>query len=61
MQRLFPNIWNLKKNRLDIAKFQRLLQAAWEAIDQGDINRLIGSMERRLQAVKRARGWYTKY
>lgn len=57
----FPKAFALKKNELDIAEFKEMLRVAWEAIDQSLIDQLIDSVERRLRAVKRARGWYTKY
>jgi len=43
---------------------ERLIEAykeAWLAIDQGLIRWLIDSMDQRLEAVKKARGWQTKY
>ena len=61
MKKMFPDIWELKKNELNIAEFTRCLRAAWWAIDQGWIDRLIDTMPNRLRAVKKARGWYTKY
>jgi hypothetical protein len=61
LYRRFPNLHTLKKNALNIAEFERMLTVAWEAIDQRLIDKLIASMERRLRAVKRAKGWYTKY
>ena len=61
LRKIFPNLWELKKNVLDIEEFKEKLRAAWRAIDQTLINRLIDSMPRRLAAVKKARGWYTKY
>ena len=57
----YPDLWELKKNKLDIAEFTRVLQECWWAIDQAEIDRLIGSLPRRLAAVKKARGWYTRY
>ena len=61
MKQLYPDIWLLKKNQVDVAEFTRCLQACWWAISQDEIDRLIDSMPRRLAAVKKARGWYTKY
>jgi hypothetical protein len=61
MQEDYPDIWSLKKNKLDIAEFTRCLRVCWWSIDQSEIDRLIDSMRRRLTAVKEAGGWYTKY
>ena len=47
-----------------IEDLERLIEAckeAWMALDQGLMRRLIDSMERRLKAVRKARGWQTKY
>lgn len=51
----------LKQNELNISLFKEKLKAAWWAVEQSEIDRLIDSMPRRLRAVKRAQGWYTKY
>ena len=59
--RMFPEAFKLKKNELDIEDFKEKLRAAWWAIDQGQIDRLIEGLPRRLRAVKKAKGWYTKY
>lgn len=61
LRTLFPELWSLKQNCVDIAKFKECLHTAWEAIPQSFIDKLIEGMPRRLAAVKKARGWYTKY
>jgi hypothetical protein len=61
MKQDYPDIWLLKKNQLDIAEFTRCLRACWWSIDQAQVDRLIDSMPKRLAAVKKAKGWYTKY
>lgn len=61
IKQLYPDIWELKRNRLDLTRFKDILQEVWWKIDQDEIDRVISSMPRRLAAVKRARGWYTKY
>jgi hypothetical protein len=40
---------------------EEIIQRAWSELDSNHIYRLIESMERRLAAVKKARGWYTYY
>jgi transposase len=58
---LFPDLQNLKKNEVDIEEFKRTAQVAWRALDQDLIRKLIQSLPRRLKAVRKARGSYTKY
>ena len=58
---MFPELeWD---NYSDEAKerFHECAQLAWWAIDQEWIDSLIKSMPRRLAAVRKARGWQTKY
>ena len=57
LRSMFPDLWLLKKNELDIEDFKEKLKAAWWAVKQGDIDRLIQTLPRRLKAVKKARGW----
>ena len=57
----YPDIMDLKKNQLDIAEFTSCLQEVWHRVDQDKIDKLLASIPRRLEAVKKARGWYTKY
>ncbi len=37
------------------------LEQAWHLIEDDILNDLVESMERRVQAVIKAEGWYTKY
>jgi hypothetical protein len=57
----YPQIRDLKNNEADRAKLAEYLQLAWRKIDQRFIRKLIESLPRRLRAVIRARGYYTKY
>jgi hypothetical protein len=61
LAKLYPDIWELKKNELNVVEFTRCLKEAWHAVDQDFIDKLIDSIARRLTAVKKARGWYTRY
>lgn len=61
LAQMYPDLWNLKQNRLDIEGFTRCLRAAWWDIDQRQIDGLISGMPRRLAAIKKVKGWYTKY
>ena len=56
-----PEIHLLKKNREDIDILKGWIREAWLAVPQALIDRLIESMPRRLAALKKAKGWYTKY
>ncbi|KID83216.1 transposase [Metarhizium guizhouense ARSEF 977] len=61
IRRMFPHLRNLRDNSIDMIEFQRCVQIAHNSIPQQQITALIDSMERRLRAVIRARGWYTRY
>lgn len=58
---LFPELRDLDNNEASRAQLRAALQVAWREIPQDLIRRLIDSIPRRLQAVIRARGYYTKY
>jgi hypothetical protein len=70
------NLWALMKAEIYLkypeletapdteATLERLIQAAkeaWHAIDQAVLDRISITMSRRVEAVIRAVGWYTKY
>lgn len=70
------NVWKLLKERIckedptlgDLPKNQvskdRLVQVAiivWEEFEQSLLQELVESMPRRLEAVVKSEGWYTKY
>lgn len=56
-----PELHTLRNNEVDRALLARWLDDAWWAVEQDLIDRLVDSVPRRLRAVRRARGWYTKY
>jgi hypothetical protein len=58
---LYPKLSLHGCSKIDWTQFHEAIQKAWEALDQGVIDRLIDSMPCRLAAVRQARGWYTKY
>jgi hypothetical protein len=39
----------------------KALQEGWDTIEEEFFEKLIGSMQRRACAVRKAKGWYTKY
>lgn len=49
------------RSETDWLYFRQCLVEAWDALDQSKIDALILSMGRRLKAVRRAKGYYTKY
>jgi hypothetical protein len=61
LHRDFPDLHLLKNNNENIAIVEDALKVAWERVPQAFIDNLIDSMPRRLEALVRARGWYTKY
>jgi hypothetical protein len=61
LHRLHPGIHLLKKNKEDIAKLKVWIREAWWLVPQSLIDTLIRSMPNRVAALRKARGWYTKY
>ena len=57
---LYPKLMDHGQSKLDWTKFRDAIQRAWEALDQEVIDHLIESVTRRIRAVKKAKGWYTK-
>jgi hypothetical protein len=61
IRKMFPHLDLLKNNKVDTAKLIKCIKLAWAAITIDQINALIDSLPRRLDACIRAQGWYTKY
>ena len=61
MRKMFPHSEELKDNEADREELIKCLKKAWDAITPEQIINLIDSIPRRLAAVRRAKGWYTKY
>jgi hypothetical protein len=59
--KLHPFLFEEGRAQTDWKNFHEAIQEAWWAIPQASIDGLIDSMPRRIEAVIRARGWYTKY
>ncbi len=57
----YPQYNNLSRAEEEWDSFCEALQACWLAIPGSLIKKLILSMGRRLSAVRKARGWNTKY
>lgn len=58
---LFPELISMGRSETDWLYFKKCLVEAWDVLDQSKIDALILSMGRRLRAVRKARGYYTKY
>jgi hypothetical protein len=61
LRRDFPDLHLLTNNDANAATVEEALKVPWERLPQDLIDRLIDSVPWRLEAVVRARGWYTKY
>jgi hypothetical protein len=61
LHREHPNIKDLKNNEADIRTLKGWIKEAWEAVPQELIDRLICLMPNRLAALRKAKGWYTRY
>ena len=58
---MFPELIRMGQSEAEWQYFIECLKAAWAALDQAKIDTLILSMPRRLEALRVARGRYTKY
>jgi len=58
--KLVPNLHELGKEDAR-KKLEEVLPQAWENISWDKMKRLVETYPRRIQAVLKARGWYTKY
>ena len=61
LYKLYPQICQMGQSKLDWSIFHNAIQHAWESIPQEKIDSLILSFPRRIKAVKKAKGYYTKY
>jgi len=61
LRKRYPHLLEFRKNEANRVIFNDALKAAWWAVPQSLIDKLIRSMPRCLRAVRKARGYYTKY
>ena len=54
-------IQNLDQPIVNLQQQEQALHQEWQNLSQNRIRRLTGSMRRRVEAVIRARGGYTRY
>lgn len=59
--RLYPHLSQLGDSEEEWDEFCKALKVAWRRIPDAYIKKLILSMPRRLSALRRARGYQTKY
>ncbi len=57
----YPELAGLPKNQASMHLLIRAAVEAWEDMEEEMLDGLALSMDRRLQAVIAANGWYTKY
>ena len=57
----YPELTDLSKNKESKKRLVRAAIDCWESFEEGIMNSLAFSMQRRLEAVIAADGWYTKY
>ena len=58
---LHPELEQMGQSKEDLERLIEACKEAWLALDQSLMRHLIDSMDRRLEAVKKAHGWQTKY
>jgi transposase len=62
LYKLDPDIITIKGVNEEVKnRFSELIEKAWEALGQDYFERLIRSIDSRVNAVLLAKGWYTKY
>lgn len=56
-----PELSNMGKSAAAMEAISKAIIEAWEALPQEYIDNLIDGMPKRVEALKEARGWHTKY
>ena len=59
--KLHPKLEGQGGGQVDRDLFIKAAQEAWQALPQDLMKKLINSMLRRIEAVRKARGWQTRY
>ena len=57
----YPHLAELPTNEQTLEELIQRAEEVWNDMEEELINNLIDSMPRRIAAVIKARGWYTKY
>jgi hypothetical protein len=56
-----PELLKMGKSQAAYNQLGQAIVKAWETMDQDYINNLIRGMPRRVEALRTAKGWHTKY
>lgn len=59
--RAHPELITMGNSDKDIAHLIDCAREAWETLREEMLNKLASGMQKRVDAVKAAKGWYTKY
>ena len=59
--KLYPELATIGGSEEDLKALRKALKEAWKKLPNSLIRCLIKSMPRRLEAVRKAKGWQTKY
>jgi hypothetical protein len=57
----YPDLKNMGTSQQAYQRLYSVLQEGWESIPQEKINHLIRSMDERVESVRLARGWHTRF
>ena len=57
----YPQLKDMGESQSAYDELARVIVEAWEAIPQDYIDKLIKSMDNRVNAVLEAKGWHTRY
>ena len=57
----YPELIEMGKSETDLLALRTAIIDAWEAISQTWLDHLIDSMPRRVEAIRKKKGWHTKY
>jgi hypothetical protein len=61
IDRVHPELKGMGNNNAIMDFMIRCAQDAWETLSPELLNKLVEGMQKRVNAVKAANGWYTKY
>jgi hypothetical protein len=61
IDRVYPELKGMGNSNAVMDFMIRCAQEAWETLGPELLNKLAEGMQKRVDAVKAARGWYTKY
>jgi len=61
MHKLHPELATIGESKEDLERLQAALKEAWWKLPKSLMRRLIKSLPQRLYAVRKAKGWQTKY